>query len=295
MRHGITITESATNQMLRFLNTSREDAVREPPAWVEWDTASDSESSESSVEAEAEAESSGSSDSGDDDEYRPFLHLPPNPDGKRCRCGSTTHMTVNSHACPLNPRNIVANATTVRDDDAAGNGDDDVAESDDADATGSDDDDATGNDDDDVAGSDDDGVAESDDDDDDDDAAGSHGDDDSGDDPPDITATTRPVCRRRRLGLPTRRRRQIAPNNLDAPPSRRTRIENDASESEVQIGVGTNVQSPGTRWKLPATTIFKGKVVKIRIFRGALRYEVKWEQDGVVEYLRKEHILPLLC
>ena len=42
--------------------------------------------------------------------YQPFLHLPPNPDGRTCKCGSTTHLTVQSHACPLNPRNQVTEA-----------------------------------------------------------------------------------------------------------------------------------------------------------------------------------------
>ena len=254
------------------MNTSRDDAVYEPPAWVEWDTASGSESSETSVQDE----SSRSSDSSDDDEYRPFMHLPANPDGRRCHCGSTTHMTVNSFACPLNPRNVAVDATTVCDGNATTHGDgrdDDV----DDDASGSDDDDVTGSDDDDATGSDDENK----------------NDDDSSENPPDVNVTS-PVCRRRRLGLPTRRRRQLVPDNLGAPPSRRRRIANDTSKSEVQIDVGTNVKSPGTRWKLPATTIFKGKVVKKSIFRGVLRFEVKW-QDGVIEYLKREHILPLLC
>ena len=285
MRHGIAIPQRDANEMLEFLRTSRDDADNEPPAWVEWDTESDSESSESSVQHE----SSGSSDSSDD-EYLPFMNLPANPDGKKCRCGSTTHMTVNSFACPLNPRNVAANAATARDDAAVVH-DDDVSDSDDGDddaAESDDDDDAATVRDDDAAADGD--TAESDDDD--DDAAV---DGDAAEDNDDATASeTRPVRRRRRLGLPTRRRRQLVPNNPDHPPSRRPRIENDASESEVQIDVGTNVKSPGTRWKLPATTIFTGKVVSKRLFRGVLRFEVRW-QDGVVEYLKQEHIVPLLC
>ena len=296
MRHGIEVPECDADQMLHFLNTSRQDADHEPPLWEEWDTVPGTTSSENSDRSESSGSPSDSSD--DDDEYRPFLHLPPNPDGKRCRCGSTTHMTINSFACPLNPRNKAADAAdNGDDDDAADNGDDDAADNGDDDAAdnGNDDDDADNGDDDDGDESDGDDGDESDDngdDESDDDDAAEDDDDhvDKNDDANDNGESKRPVRRRRRLGLPTRRRRQIVPSNLGAPPSRRRKIE----RSEVKIDVGANVMSSGTRWKLPATEMFKGKVVTKRMFRGAMRYEVQWE-DGVVEYLNRKHISPLLC
>jgi len=273
MKHGISIPERDANEMLSFLNTPRDDVAQEPPAWGEWNTASDeTESSESS------AESSVSSDDDNDDRYQPFLQLPANPDGRRCRCGSTTHMTINSFACPLNPRNITENvdntvdgATVGRDDDADVNNDDD---DDDADVNNDEDDDDDANDssdnppDLDSADGGDDGVEK--------------GDDanDKGNNTPDLDSAHPPPRRRRRLGLPTRRLRRI---NAGA-----TLVANES------IDVGTKVKSPGTRWNQPATTIYEGVVVRKSMFRGAVRFEVKW-QDGVVEWLRKQHILPLLC
>ena len=64
-----------------------------------------------------------------------------------------------------------------------------------------------------------------------------------------------PLRRRRRLGLPTRRRRpSIVTNNVVASPSRRPRIEKDIN---VEINVGTAVTSPEPRWNLPASTMFR--------------------------------------
>ena len=273
MRHGIAIPSSEKHEMMNFLNTPRDDVEQQPPTWVEWSTAADTDTESTEIN-DVDSESSSSSDE-ETEEYRPFLHLPQNPNGRRCRCGSTTHMTINSFACPLNPRNVAAAGATVRDDDAAAN--DDVSDS-------SDDDDTAADGDNDSDSSDDDDAA-------------ANGDDDSdervdeGDIPPNIEDSSRPLRPRRRLGLPTRRRRStLDVNNVDTPPRRRPRI----SGSEVEIDVGTKVKSPGTRWKLPATTIYDGEVVRKRMFRGVLRFEVKW-QDGVIEYLRKEHIVPLLC
>ena len=42
----------------------------------------------------------------------PIGHFAPNPDGKLCRCGSTTHMTVTSHRCPLSKRWAVPGGDT---------------------------------------------------------------------------------------------------------------------------------------------------------------------------------------
>ena len=103
------------------------------------------------------------------------------------------------------------------------------------------------------------------------------GDDDSDDNPPNIESSPRPLRPRRRLGLPTRRRRSsLGATNLEGPSRRRPRIQQEDNRSEVEIDVGTKVKSPGTRWQLPANTIYHGEVVKKSMFRGAVRFEVKW-------------------
>ena len=271
MRHGIAIPSSEKDEMMNFLNTPRDDVEQQPPTWVEWATEADSDT-ESTVHVD-DSESSSSGDEEEEEEYRPFMHLPPNPDGRRCRCGSTTHMTNNSFACPLNPRNVAAAAATTiaRDDDAAANGDDDNSDE------GDDDDAAANGDDDSDEGNDDDAAA--------------NGDDDGDDNPPNMESSSppsRPLRPRRRLGMPTRRRRSsLGDTRPQGPSRRRPRI-------QAEIDVGTKVKSSGTRWQLPATTMYYGEVVKKSTFRGAIRYEVKW-QDGVVEYLREEHMGPLLC
>jgi len=272
MQHGIAIPESEKNEMLNFLTTSRDDVDHEPPTWVEWSTASDTESSAESHADDNSSESSSSSD--EEEEYRPFLHLPPNPDGRRCRCGSTTHMTVNSFACPLNPRNTVArdgvaendansneNEITVARDDVVETGNDGVAEND---ASSNENEITVARDD--VVETANDGVAEN-------DASSNENDKDAGHVP----------VRRRRLGLPTRRRRRRSnvANDVIAPPPRRPRIEKDPN---VELRVGTAVASPGTRWNLPASTMYQGIVVAVK----KKRVHVKW-QDGVVEYMNKEH------
>ena len=198
MRHGIAIIERDRAEMLSFLTVARADCEQVPPVWGEWSTASDTDGDDTESFV-------GSESSDEEGEYRPFLQLPPNPDGRRCRCGSTTHMTVSSFACPLNPRNNAVND--------AGDNDAGESESDDNDPP-----------------------------------ATRH---DAGDNDP-------PVTRRLRLGLPTRRRRQIVgtENNIvESPVSCRRRIDNDTDEPQ-EIKIGTKVQSTGTRWKLPESTIF---------------------------------------
>ena len=258
MRHGIAISERDRAEMLSFLTVARADCEQVPPVWGEWSTASDTDGDDTESFV-------GSESSDEEGEYRPFSQLPPNPDGRRCRCGSTTHMTVSSFACPLNPRN---NAVNDAGDNDAGESE---SESDDNDRNNAVND----------AGDNDAGESESDDN---DPPATRH---DAGDNDP-------PVTRRLRLGLPTRRRRQIVgtENNIvESPVSCRRRIDNDTDEPQ-EIKIGTKVQSTGTRWKLPESTIFQGKVISKRKYRGVLTFKVRWE-DGVVEYLKKEHILPM--
>ena len=73
-------------------------------------------------------------------------------------------------------------------------------------------------------------------------------DDNNIDDVPTTNDETRPLRRHHRLGLSTRRRRQIVDNNVVASPaSRHPRIDNHTNESEVEIDVGTKVKSPDSR------------------------------------------------
>ena len=103
MKHGIAIPQEEKDEMQSFL---RNGPVRgDPPAWIDWDVADDEI---------PELVDNSSSDGGDEyaedsdgDDPIPFLHLPLNPAGRTCRCGSRTHRTITSHACPLNPRNSV--------------------------------------------------------------------------------------------------------------------------------------------------------------------------------------------
>ena len=230
MRHGITICDRDKNEMLGFFDRGIADGP--PPSWIEWRVRDTNNTNTDDVE---NAESSAASES-EDEEYQAFMHLRQNPDGKRCRCGSTTHLTINSHACPLNPRNRVDNG---HGNDNAGDNVDCRAENAD---TSTEEEDLT--------------LSQ-------------------------MLDTLPPKAKRprrsgrRRLGLSARGRRLIS-NNACAP----------------LPAVGTAVQSPGTRWNLPANTNFKGVVVAVKKRNGAPSYEVQWE-DGVVEYMQEKHILPM--
>ena len=241
MRHGITISDRDKEEMLGFFGRGIPDG--QPPSWISWfvydATTDDAEIPESPVSSE---------DS--DEEYQPFVHLRENPDGKRCRCGSTTHLTVNSHACPLNPRNRDDN------DDGTGERENDNAKDDSSSDTPDEEEEQT--------------LAE-------------------------VVATLPVRPSQRRLGMPTRRRRLIGDDGHTRATSR-PRVVNDTDDANTlpqEIQVGTKVQSSGTRWNLPAGTIFKGVVVAVKKNRrGLLTFHVKW-QDGVVEYMKEEHIRPM--
>ena len=99
MRHGIPIPAAEREEMLRFLRARLPPGP--PPAWKQWhpedpDLTPDEDEGRDTSEESSEEEG---------DEYVPYLHLPENSGGRTCRCGSRTHLTTNSHACPLNPRN----------------------------------------------------------------------------------------------------------------------------------------------------------------------------------------------
>ena len=99
MRHGIPIPAAEREEMLRFLRARLPPGP--PPAWKQWhpedpDLTPDEDEGRDTPEESSEEEG---------DEYVPYLHLPENSGGRTCRCGSRTHLTTNSHACPLNPRN----------------------------------------------------------------------------------------------------------------------------------------------------------------------------------------------
>jgi len=136
MRHGIKIPSRDKDQMMTFLQEGP--AEGQPPAWVDW-TAGVAVATAAAA-AGSDEESSCSSDREDsDEEYLPFLHLRENANGQRCRCGSKTHLTVNAHACPLNPRNIITTPVDGDDDGPADAGPADAAPADAANDAASDD------------------------------------------------------------------------------------------------------------------------------------------------------------
>ena len=99
MRHGISIPTPEKEEMLNFLTEGPPEG--EAPGWIDW---GDNISS-SSEDNDDDNTSSESSDNDSDGEDLPFLTLPKNKNGRTCRCGSDTHLTIQSHACRLNPRN----------------------------------------------------------------------------------------------------------------------------------------------------------------------------------------------
>ena len=77
-----------------------------PPAWIPWrlgDAAELATASDHSPQSD-DSTSCEDSDFEVDGPFVPFLANPVNKDGKKCRCGSSTHLTVNHLACPLNPK-----------------------------------------------------------------------------------------------------------------------------------------------------------------------------------------------
>ena len=73
-------------------------------------------------------ESADVSSSEDDTPNLGWLHLPKNRNGKKCRCGSETHQTVSSLACPLNPRNARSDDGGSDDDNSDGGSGDDTSD-----------------------------------------------------------------------------------------------------------------------------------------------------------------------
>ena len=270
MRHGITISDRDKEEMLGFF--ARGVADGQPPSWISWvvydNTTDDPEITGSPVSSEES-----------DEEYHPFVHLRENPDGKRCRCGSTTHLTVNSHACPLNPRNRDdkddATGESKNTDDQPGAEKGDTAAADGSAAAA---DESAAAADGNAAAADGSAAAA-------DDSAAAADDSDTPDEEEQQTlaeiAAALPVRRRRskRLGVSARKRRLITDTN------------NTKAKSQT-IQLGAEVVSSGSRWNLPANTKFKGVVVARKNRRGVSTFDVKW-QDGVVEYMNEDDIRPM--
>lgn len=135
MQHGIAISDETQEEMQHFLEAGL--PAGEPPSWITWSADDDSDDSHVPplIDDDSEVTSDGDDDSNDDN-HLPFLHLAKNTGGRKCRCGSDTHLTVNSHACPLNPRNVraghddgdVADVVTGHDNDVVDADDNDVAD-----------------------------------------------------------------------------------------------------------------------------------------------------------------------
>jgi len=197
MKHGIVIPAEERDEMVSFLTAGLQDA--QPPAWITWAVDADADNIDAPNDDHATSSSSESDDDGDGDECLPFLHLPLNPDGRKCRCGSDTHLTVNSFACPLNARNRVDD-----DDDNAAPAD--AAPADDAHADDAHADDTTPDED-----------AHADD---------TTPDEDLDDDTPDEAAPDAPVCRGRRRRDDT---------TVAAPPARRRKTNFLKKNADVEV------------------------------------------------------------
>ena len=92
IRHGIRIPDIEKEEMLQYLQEGPPEG--QPPAWINWDDGADppDDGAVSSLESDVQQ-----FDEDSEEDYVSFLHLPKNKGGKKCRCGSDTHLTVNSH------------------------------------------------------------------------------------------------------------------------------------------------------------------------------------------------------
>jgi len=102
-RHPVHIPENEQQEMLSFLR----DGPPPPsaPAWISWthdDTADVHVVPPSPVQSPPVPASCPAVRR--QKVWRPFLAPRENPSGKKCKCGSTTHLRVNHRDCPLNPK-----------------------------------------------------------------------------------------------------------------------------------------------------------------------------------------------
>ena len=123
MHHGIVIPDSDMDEMMDFILEYDKDVEESPPAWIDWDSGAPLPHADPISDGETESITSG--DESADDGRLPFLQLPKNPNGKLCKCGSDTHLTVQSFACPLNNRYRANNDDGSDDDGDSDSGDND--------------------------------------------------------------------------------------------------------------------------------------------------------------------------
>ena len=113
MKHGIKIPREDREEMLHYLEHGPGNGPETPPTWINW---SDNQTTTATTGDDDESSSSSVSDEEDTDgPYVPFAHIPKNKNGKKCRCGSDTHLTTNHSACPLNKKR---RRTTPSEDDS---------------------------------------------------------------------------------------------------------------------------------------------------------------------------------
>ena len=60
------------------------------------------------------------------------------------------------------------------------------------------------------------------------------------------------------------------------------------------IKVGMKIQTNGSRWKLPETEVYFGKILSKRKYRGVLTVRVLWEEDNVKEYIPVKDVVPMM-
>ena len=97
-------------EMLRFLNDGPSECT--PPEWIPW---GDVVVEEADHPAAAAATTTVPTSPRRGAVWRPFNQPRVNDNGKRCRCGSRTHLKITHHACPLNPERVRARAQNDED------------------------------------------------------------------------------------------------------------------------------------------------------------------------------------
>lgn len=65
-------------------------------------------------------------------------------------------------------------------------------------------------------------------------------------------------------------------------PPKKKKQEDDEYDN---IKVGMMIKTDGSRWKLPETEIYYGKILSKRKYRGKWTFRVLWEADNVKEYI----------
>ena len=99
--HPVVISDSDKGEMLSFLQDGPVPASA--PAWIDWDKADCGSRPETVVDPVALRLSAPEPSR---KVWRPFMQPRVNPDGRKCKCGSTAHLKITHSLCPLNPKRV---------------------------------------------------------------------------------------------------------------------------------------------------------------------------------------------